>query len=99
MGAETRAVRRVGINHIAITYADRDQFLQHLAHLKANEIPFLVRGDHGMTHSVYIADPDGNGIEVLYEMPAEVCWGWFGRPTGAGFLPVCRWLRPLTGHQ
>lgn len=31
-----------------------------------------MRGDHGMTHSVYIADPDGNGIEVLYELPADV---------------------------
>jgi catechol 2,3-dioxygenase len=27
-----------------------------------------------MTHSVYISDPDGHGIEVLYELPREV-WG------------------------
>jgi catechol 2,3-dioxygenase len=25
-----------------------------------------------MTHSVYISDPDGHGIEVLYELPREV---------------------------
>ena len=25
-----------------------------------------------MTHSVYIADPNGHGIEVLYELPREV---------------------------
>ena len=24
-----------------------------------------------MTHSVYINDPDGHGIEVLYELPRE----------------------------
>jgi catechol 2,3-dioxygenase len=28
-----------------------------------------------MTHSAYISDPDGHGIEVLYELPAEVWEG------------------------
>jgi catechol 2,3-dioxygenase len=28
-----------------------------------------------MTHSVYISDPDGHGIEVLYELPREVWEG------------------------
>jgi catechol 2,3-dioxygenase len=27
-----------------------------------------------MTHSVYISDPDGHGIEILYELPRDV-WG------------------------
>ena len=35
-------------------------------------MPFLRRVNHGMTHSVYIADPDGHGIEVLYELPRAV---------------------------
>ncbi len=34
----------------------------------------------GMTHSVYISDPDGHGIEVLYELPREV---WEGDIDGA----------------
>ena len=25
-----------------------------------------------MTHSCYVVDPDGNGIEILYELPPEV---------------------------
>jgi catechol 2,3-dioxygenase len=28
-----------------------------------------------MTHSVYISDPNGYGIEVLYELPREVWEG------------------------
>jgi catechol 2,3-dioxygenase len=28
-----------------------------------------------MTHSVYISDPDGHGIEVLYELPRDVWEG------------------------
>ena len=61
-----------GIQHVAIAYPDRDAFLNQLQHLQANDIPFRLRGDHGMTHSVYITDPDGHGIEVLYEVPKEL---------------------------
>ena len=49
--------------------------LAQLEHLRASGVEFLVRGNHGMTHSVYVADPDGNGIEVLYDLPAEVWEG------------------------
>ena len=60
------------INHIAIAYPDRDAFMAQLRHLKACGIEVKLRGNHGMTHSAYISDPDGNGIEVLYELPREV---------------------------
>jgi catechol-2,3-dioxygenase len=66
--------RRVGVNHIAIAYPDREAFLNQLEHLRANGVEFIVRGNHGMTHSAYIEDPDGYGLEVLYELPEEV-WG------------------------
>ena len=71
----TMEPRRVGVNHIAIGYPDREAWLNQLAHLKANGVEFIVRGNHGMTHSAYIADPDGYGIEVLYDLPEEV---WSG---------------------
>lgn len=63
---------RVGVNHIAIRYPDRESWLRQLAFLQSKGVPFHTRVDHGMTHSVYISDPDGNGIEVLYELPREV---------------------------
>jgi catechol 2,3-dioxygenase len=63
-----------GINHIAIGYADRETWLARLDHLKQVGVEIHVRGNHGMTHSAYISDPDGNGIEVLYNLPEEV-WG------------------------
>jgi catechol 2,3-dioxygenase len=67
--------KQVGLNHIAMAYPDRESFLNQLRHLKANGVKFIVRGNHGMTHSAYISDPDGYGIEVLYEVPAEA---WSG---------------------
>ena len=33
-----------------------------------------LRVDHGMTHSIYVNDPNGYGVEVLYDLPREV-WG------------------------
>ncbi len=65
---------RLGVNHFAIGYPDRESWLAQLRHMKALGVEFLVRGNHGMSHSAYIADPDGYGIEVLYNLPEEV-WG------------------------
>jgi catechol 2,3-dioxygenase len=65
----------VGINHIAIGYPTREEWLARLKQLQDNGVQFIIRGNHGMTHSAYISDPDGHGIEVLYELPAEVWEG------------------------
>lgn len=67
--------RTPGIDHIAIRYPDRDAWLAQIEWMKGNAVEFLVRGNHGMTHSAYVQDPDGNGIEVLYDVPAEA---WSG---------------------
>jgi catechol-2,3-dioxygenase len=64
--------KHVGVNHFAIAYPDRESWLAQLRHLKAQGVEFLVRGNHGMTHSAYIADPDGYGVEVLYNVPPDV---------------------------
>jgi catechol 2,3-dioxygenase len=60
------------INHIAITYPDRESWLEQLAFMKEQGEPFNVRVNHGMTHSLYTNDPNGYGVEVLYELPADV---------------------------
>ena len=69
------AATRAGVNHIAIGYPDRESWLNQLRHMKAHGVEVIVRGNHGMTHSAYIADPDGYGLEVLYNVPAEVWEG------------------------
>jgi catechol 2,3-dioxygenase len=92
--------RRVGVNHIALAYPDREAFLAQLRHLKANGVEFIVRGNHGMTHSAYIADPDGYGLEVLYNLPEEV---WSGDVDAAlnyfEYLPPEQELEDTTDYQ
>jgi catechol 2,3-dioxygenase len=62
----------LAINHIAITMPDREAWLKQLVWLRRNGIKFHRRVNHGMTHSLYISDPNGYGVEVLYELPREV---------------------------
>ncbi len=63
---------RMGPNHIAVSLPDRASWLKQIAWLQQNGVKFHLRLNHGMTHSVYISDPDGYGIEVLYELPREI---------------------------
>ena len=92
--------KRVGLNHIAIAYPDRESFLAQLRHLKAHGVEFIVRGNHGMSHSAYIADPDGYGLEVLYNVPEEV---WSGDVDAAlnyfEYLPPDQELEDRTDYQ
>ena len=64
----------VAINHIAIHMPNREAWLKQLAWLQHKGVKFHRRVNHGMTHSLYISDPNGYGVEVLYELPREV-WG------------------------
>jgi catechol 2,3-dioxygenase len=71
---------RVGINHVAIAWPDRESWLKQVEFLQSKGVTFHRRINHGMTHSVYVSDPDGHGIEVLYELPRDV---WEGDIEGA----------------
>jgi catechol 2,3-dioxygenase len=64
-----------GIAHIALAYGTREEWLSQLEHVQALDVPIALRGNHGMTHSAYVVDPDGHGIEMVYEVPAEVWEG------------------------
>ena len=65
----------LAINHIAIAMPDRDSWLKKLADLQAKDVKFHLRVNHGVTHSVYISDPNGYGVELLYELPRELWEG------------------------
>jgi catechol-2,3-dioxygenase len=68
------------IGHIAVTLPNRELWLRQLAYLQERGVKFDRRIDHGMTHSLYIHDPNGYGVELLYELPREV---WEGDIDGA----------------
>jgi catechol 2,3-dioxygenase len=63
------------INHIAIALPNREAWLRQLEYLQSRGVKFNRRVEHGMTHSLYINDPNGYGVELLYELPREVWEG------------------------
>ena len=70
----------LAVNHVAITLPNREAWLKQLAFLQAKGVKFDRRVNHGMTHSLYIHDPNGYGVELLYELPREL---WEGDIDGA----------------
>jgi catechol 2,3-dioxygenase len=63
------------INHIAIGMPSREAWIEKLTDLQARGVKFHLRINHGVTHSVYISDPNGYGVELLYELPREMWEG------------------------
>lgn len=63
------------IGHVAIMLPDREEWLRQLAFLQSRGIRFERRVEHGMTYSLYIRDPNGYSVELLYELPREVWEG------------------------
>ncbi len=63
------------INHIAVALPSREAWLKQLSYLQERGVKFNRRVEHGMTHSLYINDPNGYGVELLYELPREVWEG------------------------
>jgi catechol 2,3-dioxygenase-like lactoylglutathione lyase family enzyme len=50
----------VAISHVAIALPGREAWLKQLAYLQSRGIEFKRRVNHGMTHSLYISDPNGS---------------------------------------
>ena len=62
--------RRVGLYHFGLKIGDSDDDLREaLTWLRENGVPVLGASDHTVTHSLYIADPDGNEIELYIDVP------------------------------
>lgn len=65
----------LAVNHIAITLPSREAWLAQLRFLQSRGVKFDRRVNHGMTHSLYIHDPNGYGVELLYDLPREMWEG------------------------
>ncbi|MTD57845.1 VOC family protein [Amycolatopsis pithecellobii] len=64
------AGRRVGLYHFGLKIGTTDDELREaLATLREAGTPVLGMSDHTATHSLYIADPDGNEIELYVDVP------------------------------
>jgi catechol 2,3-dioxygenase len=65
---------QVGLNHMAWYMDSLDDLKDLYFRIKERNIQIERVSDHGHAIGIYIRDPDGNGIEVSYEMPSSE-WG------------------------
>ena len=55
----------LGLNHMALQVEDFDTLTQYYHRLRDFGVEIDRTTDHGMTKSMYLQDPDGNGIELF----------------------------------
>lgn len=65
---------RTGLYHFALRTPTRLAFAGILQHLLATNTPLQGFADHLVSEAIYLADPDGNGIEIYHDRPRE---SWF----------------------
>jgi catechol 2,3-dioxygenase len=61
-----------GLYHTAILYSTRKD-LAEIVHRLINEgYPITGASDHGVSESIYLNEPDGNGVELYCDKPKEL---------------------------
>lgn len=61
-----------GLYHIGFKIGDGPESLKEVyQELKKKGVPIIGSSDHGVTHSLYIEDPDGNELELYADVSDE----------------------------
>ena len=67
--APGQAKGQVGLNHMAWMMHSLDDLKEIYQRLKEKQVKIDHVSDHGISVGIYFRDPDGNGLEVSYELP------------------------------
>lgn len=60
-----------GLYHAAIVYPNRAALAAALHRVLSAKIPLEGAADHGVSESIYLRDPDDNGVELYFDKPNE----------------------------
>jgi catechol 2,3-dioxygenase len=84
-GGSPPAPGTTGLFHLAIRYPTRRALADALRRLGEAGWPLEGASDHGVSEALYLSDPDGNGVELYWDRPAEE---WPRSPDGEGLAMV-----------
>jgi catechol 2,3-dioxygenase len=73
--APLEAQTTAGLFHTAFLMPTRKDLARWLVHVAKNRVPLAGFADHRVSESVYLDDPEGNGIEVYADRAPEL-WQW-----------------------
>ena len=86
---------QLGLGHIAFKVASYAALREAYAHLLRHGVRIQRAADHVCQRSIYFADPDGNGLEIYYEIPRVLELFPNGRGDEDEVLPLSRADDPL----
>jgi catechol 2,3-dioxygenase len=70
-GARPKPARSTGLYHFAVLLPGRVELARWLRHMLDAGHPLQGASDHLVSEAIYLADPDGNGIEMYADRPRE----------------------------
>ena len=76
-----QAGREAGLYHFCLLFPTREELARAATRLATRRTPIQGASDHGTHEAIYLADVDGNGIELAADRPREV-WPDMRSPAG-----------------
>ena len=67
--------RTPGLYHVAFVMPTRADLARWMLHLSTADLTIVGANDHGVCEAFYLNDPEGNGVEIYADRPAET-WRW-----------------------
>ena len=77
--------QHTGLYHLAVRYPTRRDLAVAVKRLIDNGVRIQGVADHGVSESIYLADPDGNGVELTRDRPFDE---WPRNPDGSLHLAM-----------
>ncbi|WP_430487648.1 VOC family protein [Priestia flexa] len=84
---EPKQERKTGLYHFALLLPSRADLGEVIRHLVKTGYPLQGASDHLVSEAIYLADPDGNGIEI-YRDRSNANWEWSDNEVKMATLPL-----------
>lgn len=86
-GARPKPPRTTGLYHVAIRLPDRVALARVFRRLMQHGYGLQGASDHLVSEALYLADPDGNGLELYRDRPRAE-WAWDGAQVAMSSEPL-----------
>ncbi len=85
--APVRLKGSTGLFHLAMRFPNRKELARVFMRLFNNKVKFQGFADHLVSEAIYLADPDGNGVELYADRPEDI-WVWKSGEVKMDTLPL-----------
>ncbi len=93
------AGRHAGLFHYALLYPTREELARAAVRLAVTSTQIQGASDHRTHEAIYLADPDGNGIELAADFPREQWPAGLGYDGGPAALDFDSLLAPVRDER